>query len=69
MKILNVGMTCKAYRDGYIEVPDGLDINQAIEYAKNHKNNIKSNGNLEYIKDSEVIDEEKYNKFESTAHS
>jgi hypothetical protein len=57
MKKLNVTVTCMATYNSYIEVPDNMNINEAIQYAKEHISNIPI-GVLEYIPDSDELDEE-----------
>jgi hypothetical protein len=43
--------------NSYIEVPDNMNINEAIQYAKEHISNIPI-GVLEYIPDSDELDDE-----------
>lgn len=57
MKKLNVSVFCQAYYTSTIEVPDDLSIEQAIQYAKEHIDEIPL-GPLEYIPDSDCLDEE-----------
>ena len=57
MKKLNVTCTCLAVYNSHIMVPDELTIEEAIEYAKEHINEINI-GELEYISDSDELDEE-----------
>ena len=57
MKKLNVTVTCMAIYNSYIEVPDDMNIEEAIQYAKEHISNIPL-GVLEYITDSDELDEE-----------
>lgn len=57
MKRLNVTVTCMAVYNSAIEVPDNMTIEEAIEYAKEHINEIPV-GELEYISDSDELDEE-----------
>lgn len=57
MKKLNVTVTCMAVYNGSILVPETLDISEAIEYAKEHIKEIPL-GPLEYVQDSDVLDEE-----------
>ena len=49
MKKLNVTVTCMAVYNSSIEVPDGMTLEEAIEYAKEHINDIS---------DSDELDEE-----------
>ena len=57
MKILNVTCICNAVYNSSIEVPDNMTREEAIQYAKEHINEIPCN-ELEYISDSDVLDEE-----------
>ena len=57
MKRLNVTVECMAVYNSAIMVPDELTLEEAIQYAKNHINEI-SIGELSYISDSDMIDEE-----------
>lgn len=55
MKTLNVTVSCMAVYTSSIEVPLELSLEEAIEYAKEHINEIHI-GELEYISDSDEID-------------
>lgn len=57
MKKLNVTVTCMAIYNSYIEVPDNMNIKEATQYAKEHISDIPL-GALEYIPDSDELDEE-----------
>lgn len=57
MKKLHVTVTCMAVYNSSIEVPDGMTLEEAIEYAKEHINEIPL-GEMEYISDSDELDEE-----------
>lgn len=57
MKRLNVTVQCMAVYCSSIDVPDDLSFDEAIEYAKKHIDEIPC-GELEYISDSDVLDEE-----------
>lgn len=57
MKKLNVTVTCMAVYCSGIDVPDDMTLEEAIEYAKEHINEIPI-GEMEYISDSDEIDEE-----------
>ena len=57
MKRLNVTATCMAVYNSGIDVPDEMILEEAIEYAKEHINEIPI-GELEWIPDSDEIDEE-----------
>lgn len=60
MKRLNVTVQCMAVYNSGIDVPDDMTLEEAIEYAKEHINEIPYN-ELEYISDSDVLDEENCN--------
>lgn len=57
MKRLNVTVQCMAVYNSSIEVPEEMTFEEAIEYAKNHLNEIPL-GELEYVSDSDTLDEE-----------
>ena len=57
MKRSNVTVTCMAVYNSAIMVPDELTFEEAIQYAKDHINEINI-GELEYISDSDELDEE-----------
>ena len=57
MKRLNVTVTCMAVYNSGIDVPDEMILEEAIEYAKEHINEIPI-GELEWIPDSDEVDEE-----------
>lgn len=57
MKRLNVTVTCMAVYCSGIDVPDEMTLEEAIEYAKKHIDEILI-GELEWISDSDEIDEE-----------
>lgn len=57
MKTLNVTMICKSVYNSSIEVPKEMILEEAIEYAKEHINEIPL-GEMEYISDSDELDEE-----------
>ena len=57
MKRLNVTVQCLAVYNSSIEVPDNMTLEEAIEYAKKHINNIPC-GTLTYVPDSDELDEE-----------
>lgn len=56
MKKLYVTIQCMAVYKSAIDVPDDLDIDEAINYAKLHLDEA-SLGVLEYVPDSDVLDE------------
>lgn len=57
MKKLNVTITCEAAYCSSIKVSDDMTLEEAIEYAKEHIKEIPL-GTLEWIADSDEIDEE-----------
>jgi hypothetical protein len=57
MKRLNVTVTCMAVYCSGIDVPDEMTLEEAIGYAKKHIDEIPI-GELEWISDSDEIDEE-----------
>lgn len=57
MKRLNLTIQCMAVYNSGIDVPDDMDIDEAIQYAKQHLNEVPL-GQLEYVRDSDVLDEE-----------
>ena len=57
MKRLNVTIQCMAVYNSSIEVPEEMTLEEAIEYAKNHLNEIPLE-ELEYVDDSDILDEE-----------
>ena len=57
MKRLNVTVTCMAVYCSGIDVPDEMTLEEAIEYAKKHIDEIPI-GELEWISYSDEIDEE-----------
>ena len=56
-KTLLVTVQCMATYDSVIEVPANLTIDEAIEYAKEHIDEI-SLGELEYVQESDQLDED-----------
>ncbi len=54
---LNVTVQCMAYYKSSIKVPDGLSLEEAIAYARDHIDEIPL-GDLEYVSDSDELDEE-----------
>lgn len=56
-KRLNVTIQCLAVYNSGIDVPYDMSLEEAIEYAKEHINEIPV-GVLEYISDSDQIDED-----------
>lgn len=53
-----VTVNCMAVYNSFIDVPDGMNIDEAIKYAKEHLSNIPIINGLEYISDSDELDEE-----------
>lgn len=58
MKTLKVGIFCQGYYRSEVEVPENYDLNQAIEYAKEHINEIPILSEIEYVSDSDEVDKE-----------
>lgn len=58
MKRLAVTVNCMAVYNSFIDVPDNTNIDEAIKYAKEHLSNIPIINGLEYIPDSDELDEE-----------
>lgn len=57
MKRLNVTVMCKTVYNSGIEVPDDMTLEEAIEYAKQHIQDIPV-GELDWIENSDEIDED-----------
>ena len=57
MRKLNVTVQCSAVYNSSIMVPGDLTIEEALQYAKDHIDEI-SLGELDYISDSNELDEE-----------
>ena len=57
MKRLNVTVTCMAVYNSSIEVPDGMTLEEAIEYARENIADIPL-GEMEYVPDSDMLDDE-----------
>lgn len=58
MKKLNVTLIFKSVGTSSIYVPENLSLEDAIQYAKDHINEIHTPSDAEYISDSDEIDEE-----------
>lgn len=58
MKKLNVTIICQASFTSSIQVPDNYTLEEAKEYAKEHVREIPIMSELEYIPDSDILDEE-----------
>lgn len=56
-KTLSVTVTCTAVYNSSIEVPADFSLEEAINYANEHIDKIPL-GTLEYITDSDILDEE-----------
>lgn len=56
-KTLNITAQCLAVYNSSIEVPFDMSLEEAVQYAKDHIDEV-SIGELEYISDSDQIDEE-----------
>jgi hypothetical protein len=57
-RTLDVTCTCQAYYTSSIEVPADFTLKQAIEYAKDHIRDIPIQSSLEYVSESDELDEE-----------
>lgn len=57
MQRLSVTVQCMAVYNSSIDIPDDMTLEEAIAYAKAHLDEIPC-GELEYIADSDVLDEE-----------
>lgn len=57
-KTFHVVCTCMAWYDSSIQVPAGYTHGQALEYAREHINEIPIGSGLEYISDTDELDEE-----------
>ena len=55
MSRLYVGIQCMAYYSSAIEVPDGLSLEEAIEYAEQHIDEIPLS-NMDWISGSDTLD-------------
>ena len=58
MRTLNVTIICKAVYNSHLEVPDEMTLEEAIEYAKKHLNECNIETELEYISDSDELDDD-----------
>lgn len=57
MKRLHLTIQCMAIYESGIDVPDDMDIEEAIAYAKKHLADVPL-GIMEYVAGSDVLDEE-----------
>ena len=57
MKTLNVVVLCEAWFQSEIQVPDDMTLDEAIDYAKDHIDEIKR-GDLTYVPFSGELSEE-----------
>lgn len=58
MKEMNVAMQCLATYNVVINVPDEMELGDAIRYMKNHIDKIPVSHDLVYVPDSDEVDEE-----------
>ena len=58
MKTFNLTVLCQAYYTSSIEVPDDFTREQALEYARKHLDLCPIDSPLEYISDSDELDDE-----------
>ena len=58
MKKLNVTIICQASFNSSIQVPNNYTLKEAKEYAKAHISEIPIMSELEYISNSDILDEE-----------
>ena len=58
MKTLNVTIVCQAVYNSHINVPDEMTLEEAVEYAKKHLDECDIETELEYISDSDELDED-----------
>lgn len=58
MKKLEVSIACMATYNSHIMVEDNMTLEEAIEYANNNLNLCNIESPLEYISDSDTLDEE-----------
>ena len=58
MKRLDITVNCMAVYNSFIDVPDDMTIEEAIEYAKEHLSDVPIPKGLEWVPDSDVLDED-----------
>lgn len=58
MKKLHISMAYTFVGDTWIDVPDELTFEEAVEYAKEHIDNIPVASNAEYVPFSDSFEEE-----------
>lgn len=58
MKKLNVTIMYSVCGVSSIMVPDDMTLEEAIQYAKDHINEINTPSQADYISDSDIIDED-----------
>lgn len=58
MKRLDITVNCMAVYNSFIDVPDNMDIDEAIKYAKEHLSDVPILEGLEWVPGSDVLDEE-----------
>ena len=56
-KTLNVNVWCQGYYNSSIQVPENMNIEEAIKYAKEHIKDVPLKP-IEYLPDSDELDEE-----------
>lgn len=66
MKKLTVKMTYTMYGNSFIEIPDDImSFDEAVTYARKHKDAIDLPRNADYVRDSdELVDEESWELME-----
>lgn len=57
MKQFNITIVCQAWYQSTIEVPDSMTREEAMEYAREHIDEIPITDGLNYITDSDTLDE------------
>lgn len=58
MKRLDITVNCMAVYNSFIDVPDDMNIDEAIKYAKEHLSDVPIPEGLEWVPDSDELDEE-----------
>ena len=58
MKRLDITVNCMAVYNSFIDVPDDMDIDEAIKYAKEHLSDVPIPEGLEWVRYIDVLDEE-----------
>ncbi len=57
-KRLNVSVSCMATYNSHIDVPADMSLKKAVEYANEHIGSLQIETDLEYVSDSDIINEE-----------